>query len=491
MKEQTIEDIPVQRYHGPKKPNMPSSEVNRSVLPLKVLTHQSVVALERARHLDAEFFKCVATSTNPVEFGGFNTMLCREQGQSVKPATKAVQCFGGVAHMLSGKKFPQNFRALRIVTEELLRPHLEGCESHYEMLGALESISSRSITTRLWVQNLIKPVFIMVVFVRAEREADWPLHLWARGDPREDQPPAEAGPGTEQEEASAQGPSTAGTATGPRKPSQPKTRRDYSIAKLAVAIEDYNRQELIQDLHTFFRRLRLREFFADHKRTELTRFKEKSTWNPPTDRDPALETFIMAVEKDILDYQKTTPEPLKKNISELEWKALAELTKMTNIIIKPTDKGVRDPYTWRVRACTRPGYEPLRCPGHVQACTLYFGRSFSSAETTVRLVLLCLALTQLVTGADISLVWAPVVRSRPKLFIPRCATSLAEAVTHGPNILCHSTALSRDTAYSREGCTSVLWSGLILSCTRTITRLCPQPGSQDPGYRLSKERGIL
>ncbi|KAI8510772.1 hypothetical protein Bbelb_116880 [Branchiostoma belcheri] len=62
----------------------------------------------------------------------------------------------------------------------------------------------------------------------------------------------------------------------------------------------------------------------------------------------------------------------------------------------------------------------------------------------------------LVTGADISLVWAPVVRSRPKLFIPRCATILAEAVTHGPNILCHSTALSRDTAYSPEGCTSYL-----------------------------------
>ncbi|KAI8498332.1 Histone H2B type 1-A [Branchiostoma belcheri] len=34
-----------------------------------------------------------------------------------------------------------------------------------------------------------------------------------------------------------------------------------------------------------------------------------------------------------------------------------------------TFPGVRDPYTWRVRACTRPGYEPLRCPGHVQACT--------------------------------------------------------------------------------------------------------------------------
>ncbi|KAI8518908.1 hypothetical protein Bbelb_021650 [Branchiostoma belcheri] len=82
-----------------------------------------------------------------------------------------------------------------------------------------------------------------------------------------------------------------------------------------------------------------------------------------------------------------------------------------------TFPGVRDPYTWRVRARTRPGYEPLRCPGHVQACTR-------------------LHTPPLVTGADISLVWAPVVRSRPKLFIPRCATSLAEAVTHGPNILC-------------------------------------------------------
>jgi len=32
--------------------------------------------------------------------------------------------FGGVAQMLSGKKFPQNYRALRLVTEELLRAHL-------------------------------------------------------------------------------------------------------------------------------------------------------------------------------------------------------------------------------------------------------------------------------------------------------------------------------------------------------------------------------
>jgi hypothetical protein len=58
--------------------------------------------------------------------------------------------------MLSGTKFPQNFRALRFVAEELLCAHIEGCESLEEMLGALQSNFFRSITTRLWVQNLIK-----------------------------------------------------------------------------------------------------------------------------------------------------------------------------------------------------------------------------------------------------------------------------------------------------------------------------------------------
>jgi len=47
------------------------------------------------------------------------------------------------------------------------------------MLKELESISLRSITTRLWVKNLIKPIFIMMAFVQAEREANCPLHLWA------------------------------------------------------------------------------------------------------------------------------------------------------------------------------------------------------------------------------------------------------------------------------------------------------------------------
>ena len=55
MKEQVIEDIPVDRYQGPKKPEMPINEGNRTVMPLRVLAHQ-VIALERAHHLDFQFF---------------------------------------------------------------------------------------------------------------------------------------------------------------------------------------------------------------------------------------------------------------------------------------------------------------------------------------------------------------------------------------------------------------------------------------------------
>ena len=48
-----------------------------------------------------------------------------------------------------------------------------------DMNSFLERSSEQSRTTKLWVDCLIKPVFIMMMYVRAEREADWPLHLKA------------------------------------------------------------------------------------------------------------------------------------------------------------------------------------------------------------------------------------------------------------------------------------------------------------------------
>ena len=92
--------------------------------------------------------------------------------------------FAGVPKLLSGKKFPQNVRALRIVTEEVLRPVLDNQELHTtnDLIKYLVLKSQQSNTTKLWVDCLIKPVLITMKFVRAEREGDWPLHLCAVKD---------------------------------------------------------------------------------------------------------------------------------------------------------------------------------------------------------------------------------------------------------------------------------------------------------------------
>ena len=82
--------------------------------------------------------------------------------------------FDGVLKMPSGKKFPQNVRALRMLVEELLRP-LFGKNSFHNMddlLQELDAISVKSKTSQPWVDSLIKPIFAILKYIRAEREAD-------------------------------------------------------------------------------------------------------------------------------------------------------------------------------------------------------------------------------------------------------------------------------------------------------------------------------
>ena len=82
--------------------------------------------------------------------------------------------FGGVPKMLSGKIFPQNMRALRMMTEAVL--HIIKPDRNFmkadDLMMALDSISSK-----LWIDTLVKPVFLMMAYIRAEREGDWLLHL--------------------------------------------------------------------------------------------------------------------------------------------------------------------------------------------------------------------------------------------------------------------------------------------------------------------------
>lgn len=87
--------------------------------------------------------------------------------------------FGGVQKMLNGKKFPGNLRALRILTEELLRPVIyeKEPEDMEALLMVLNEAACKSRTAKLWVECLIQPVLIMLRYIRAEREGDWLLHL--------------------------------------------------------------------------------------------------------------------------------------------------------------------------------------------------------------------------------------------------------------------------------------------------------------------------
>ena len=87
--------------------------------------------------------------------------------------------FAGVPKLLSGKKFPQNTRASRLVTEEILKVVMQNSDSYEDLITTIEQLAESSRTAKLWVDCLIKPVFIIMNFVRAEREADWSLHLVA------------------------------------------------------------------------------------------------------------------------------------------------------------------------------------------------------------------------------------------------------------------------------------------------------------------------
>ena len=76
--------------------------------------------------------------------------------------------FAGVANMLYGKNFPSNIRALRLLVEKILRGRITNLESYQEMMDGLHDVSSGSRTAKHWVENLIKPVFLVMTFVRAE-----------------------------------------------------------------------------------------------------------------------------------------------------------------------------------------------------------------------------------------------------------------------------------------------------------------------------------
>ena len=87
-------------------------------------------------------------------------------------------CFQRCRENAAGKKFPMNVRALRFVCLELLRGHMDNINSYHELEEWLKAMRKKSRLAELWIQNLINPVLLILLYLRAEREGEFALHLY-------------------------------------------------------------------------------------------------------------------------------------------------------------------------------------------------------------------------------------------------------------------------------------------------------------------------
>ena len=82
--------------------------------------------------------------------------------------------------MLTEKNFTHNFRALRLLVETVIQKTVQEANGDDDdLISRLRYHATNSITAKFCADGLIKPVVLMLVFCRAEKEADWPLHLRA------------------------------------------------------------------------------------------------------------------------------------------------------------------------------------------------------------------------------------------------------------------------------------------------------------------------
>ena len=105
--------------------------------------------------------------------------------------------------------------------------------------------------------------------------------------------------------------------------------------------------QLTADFHDFYRRLRLRDFFADkpsssHEESALqtTNLARKSTWQPPKNlRSAEVETFVNVFHSSVRESLRSIAlRNARRNLPTEEFEALHNLAKNTNIVIRPADK---------------------------------------------------------------------------------------------------------------------------------------------------------
>ena len=105
----------------------------------------------------------------------------------------------------------------------------------------------------------------------------------------------------------------------------------------------YNKNDLMKNLNTFTRRIKLKAHFGSSNTTNKTEneiFKGKSnkTWTPPNTHH-TVKTYIDAITKDIKESETVKPPIPKSNLSKLEQTAIKQLQERDDIVITKADKG--------------------------------------------------------------------------------------------------------------------------------------------------------
>ena len=109
---------------------------------------------------DENFILCIGGMQFLMSYVGAVGVLMA--GSRLEEVMKAA--FGGAMKMLTGKNFPQNTTALRIVVEKVLHEILCEVNTVDELMQELKARASRSNTAKHWVENLILPIFLMLMF---------------------------------------------------------------------------------------------------------------------------------------------------------------------------------------------------------------------------------------------------------------------------------------------------------------------------------------
>lgn len=83
--------------------------------------------------------------------------------------------FAGITSIVNGKAWTNALRAYRLIIAVLLQNFFSNGPKTYEELSAyLESVREHP-TGKLWVDCLVKPTLLSLMFLRAERNGDFLL----------------------------------------------------------------------------------------------------------------------------------------------------------------------------------------------------------------------------------------------------------------------------------------------------------------------------